>query len=298
MTRHAPSRASAAVLLIAGLAACATPSPAEFQPVASSGVTFAESVPPLLNTALSEAIAANSATLIREHATATEDARKTALLEANEAYRERAKIFADVSNHAALLKSYFVALEALASTSGDSTIGSEAEGLVNAMGALSPRIASFEIGGRSVASIAGSVAPLVVADLRGEALERELRENGDAVVRAIELQRAFLQAVGSDLSAQLQAQLQEQEFASVIEPYLSDVPLPSDWQQLRATALQQTPSTAAFAAAASAAESLKISFIAAAEGAAPGGEFAQLEQDVASLAALVQAITGHSSTAS
>jgi hypothetical protein len=298
MTRHAPSRASAAVLLIVGLAACAAPSPAEFQPVASSGVTFAESVPPLLNTALSEAIAADSATLIREHATATEDARKTALLEANEAYRERAKIFADVSNHAALLKSYFVALEALASTSGDSTIGSEAEGLVNAMGALSPRIASFEIGGRSVASIAGSVAPLVVADLRGEALERELRENGDAVVRAIELQRAFLQAVGSDLSAQLQAQLQEQEFASVIEPYLSDVPLPSDWQQLRATALQQTPSTAAFAAAASAAESLKISFIAAAEGAAPGGEFAQLEQDVASLAALVQAITGHSSTAS
>jgi hypothetical protein len=298
MTRHAPSRASAAVLLIVSLAACAAPSPAEFQPVASSGVTFAESVPPLLNTALSEAIAANSATLIREHATATEDARKTALLEANGAYRERAKIFADVSNHAALLKSYFVALEALASTSGDSTIGSEAEGLVNAMGALSPSIGSFEIGGRSVASIAGSVAPLIVADLRGEALERELRENGDAVVRAIELQRAFLQAVGSDLSAQLQAQLQEQEFASVIEPYLSDVPLPSDWQQLRATALQQTPSTAAFAAAASAAESLKISFIAAAEGAAPGGEFAQLEQDVARLAALVQAITGHSSTAS
>jgi hypothetical protein len=284
--------------LIVSLAACAAPSPAEFQPVASSGVTFAESVPPLLNTALNEAIAANSATLIMEHAAATEDARKTALLEANEAYRERAKIFADASNHAALLKSYFVVLEALASTSGDSTIGSEAEGLVNAMGALSPRIASFEIGGRSVASIAGSVVPFVVADLRGEALERELRENGEAVVRAIELQRAFLQAVGSDLSAQLQAQLQEQEFASVIEPYLSDGPLPSDWQHLRATALQQTPSTAAFAAAASAAESLKISFIAAAEGAAPGGEFAQLEQDVASLAALVQAITGHSSTAS
>ena len=103
MTRHAPSRASAAVLLIVSLAACAAPSPAEFQPVASSGVTFAESVPPLLNTALSEAIAANSATLIREHATATEDARKTALLDANEAYRERAKVFADVSNHAALL---------------------------------------------------------------------------------------------------------------------------------------------------------------------------------------------------
>jgi hypothetical protein len=298
MTRHAPSRASAAVLLLVSLAACAAPSPAEFQPVASSGVTFAESVPPLLNTALNEAIAANSATLIMEHAAATEDARKTALLEANEAYRERAKIFADASNHAALLKSYFVALEALASTSGDSTIGSEAEGLVNAMGALSPSIGSFEIGGQSVASIAGSVAPLIVADLRGEALERELRENGEAVVRAIELQRAFLQAVGSDLSAQLQAQLQEQEFAGVIEPYLSDAPLPSDWQQLRATALQQTPSTAAFAAAASAAESLKISFIAAAEGAAPGGEFAQLEQDVASLAALVQAITGHSSTAS
>jgi gas vesicle protein len=298
MTRHAPRRVSAAVPLIMSLAACAAPSPAEFQPVASSGVTFAGSVPPLLNTALNEAIAANSATLIMEHATATEDARKTALLEANAAYRERAKIFVDVSNHAALLKSYFVALEALASTSGDSTIGSEAERLVTAMGALSPSIGSFEIGGLSVASIAGSVAPLIVADLRGEALERELRENGDAVVRAIELQRAFLQAVGSDLTAQLQAQLQEQEFKSVIEPYLSDGPLPQDWQQLRATALQQSPSTATFAAAASAAETLKISFIAAAEGASSGGQFAQLEEDVARFAALVQAITGHAATAS
>jgi hypothetical protein len=285
-------------LAVAALAACGTPPPAQFESLAQSGEKFAGSVPPLLNTALTEAISANSATLILEHATASEDARRTALLEANSAYRERRKIFADVSTHARLLKAYFVAMAALANTGGDSAIGSTAESLVSEMGALSPAISNFEIGGRSVASITGSIAPLVVADLQSEALEEELRRNGDAVVSAIELQRAFLQAVAGDLDAQLDAEQQDQEFQSVIEPYLAGGPLPSDWAQLRATALQQSPSVATLTAAASTAENLKISFVAMAEGNTSGGLFAQLQEDANNLAALVQAIAGTSSAAS
>jgi hypothetical protein len=100
------SKAAAMALAIAGLTACATPPPAEFQPVTQAGARFAQSVPPLLDAALNEAIAANSATLVMDHASASEDARKTALLEANSASRERKKIFADVGNHARLLKAY------------------------------------------------------------------------------------------------------------------------------------------------------------------------------------------------
>jgi hypothetical protein len=281
-------------LVIANLSACGTPPPAQFEAVAQSGEKFAASVPPLLDTALKQAISANSATLIMEHATASEDARRTALLEANSAYRERQKIFADVGTHARLLKAYFVAMAALADTSGDSAIGSAAQSLVNEMGALSPTIRNFEIGGRSVASITGSLAPVVVADFQSAALEEELRKNGDAVVSAIELQRAFLQAVASDLEDQLQAGQQDQEFQSVIEPYLASGPLPSDWAQLRAAALQQSPSVATLTTAASTAENLKISFIAMAEGNTSGGLFAQLQNDANNLAALVQAITGTS----
>ena len=284
-------RKMASALLLASLGACGTPLPAQFEAVAQSGVKFTQSVPPLLDTALNQAIAANSATLIMAHATASEDARRTALVEADSAYRERRKIFADVGTHARLLKAYFVAMEALANTSGDSAIGSTAASLVSEMAALSPTIGSFEIGGRSIASITGSVAPLVVADLRSAVLERELRANGDAVVSAIELQRAFLQAVAGDLGAQLDAEQQDQAFQSVIEPYLASGPLPSDWATLRAAALQQTPSVATLTAAASTAESLKISFIAMAEGNTAGGLFAQLQNDANDLAALVRAIT-------
>jgi hypothetical protein len=291
MTALARAAAMIVAPVIAGLTACGTPPPAQFEAVAQSGEKFAQSVPPLLDTALNEAIAANSATLILEHGTASQDARRTALLEANNAYRERQKIFADVSTHARLLKAYFVAMAALADTSGDSAIGGAAESLVNQMGALSPAISSFEIGGRSVASITGTVAPVVVADFQSEALEQELRKNGDAVVSAIELQRAFLQAVAGDLEDQLQAGQQDQEFKSVIEPYLASGPLPADWAQLRATALQQSPSVATLTTAASTAENLKISFIAMAEGNTSGGLFAQLQNDADSLAALVQAIT-------
>jgi hypothetical protein len=291
MAAFARTAAIIVALVSAGLTACGTPPPAQFESVAQSGEKFAQSVPPLLDTALNEAISANSATLIMEHGTASQDARRTALLEANSAYRERQKIFADVSAHARLLKAYFVAMAALANTSGDSAIGGAAESLVNQMGALSPAISSFEIGGRSVASVTGAVAPVVVADFQSAALEEELRKNGDAVVSAIELQRAFLQAVAGDLEDQLQAGQQDQEFKSVIEPYLASGPLPADWAQLRATALQQSPSVATLTTAASTAENLKISFIAMAEGNTSGGLFAQLQNDANNLAALVQAIT-------
>jgi hypothetical protein len=291
MTALARTAALIVALASAGLGACATPPPAQFEAVAQSGEKFAASVPPLLDTALNQAMAANSATLIMEHATASADARRTALLAANSAYRERRKIFADVGTHARLLKAYFVAMAALADTSGDSAIGSAAESLVNQMGDLDPTIRNFEIGGRSVASVTGSVAPLVVTDFQSATLEEELRKNGDAVVSAIELQRAFLQAVAGDLEDQLQAGQQDPEFKSVIEPYLASGPLPADWAQLRATALQQSPSVATLTTAASTAENLKISFIAMAEGNTSAGLFTQLQNDANNLAALVQALS-------
>ena len=85
-TRKASIAVTAAIL---GLAACATPPPAEVETVAQSGIKFADSVSPLLNNALDGAIASNSDTLIMAHANASTEARRTALLEANSAYRER-----------------------------------------------------------------------------------------------------------------------------------------------------------------------------------------------------------------
>jgi hypothetical protein len=302
MTGSTARPAATVTLLILGLAGCASaPPPAEVQSVTQSGIKFAESVPPVLNGALDAAIASNSDTLIAEHASASADAKKTALLEADSAYRERAKIFADVGNQAQLLRSYFVALAALGDTSADSAIGAEASALVNQMGELDKNIASYEIGGRSVASLTGSVTPLIVGAFRSAAVERELRAHGDDIVRTIELQRAFLQAVASDLRSELAAEQQQREFKSVIEPYLSSNPLPSNWKTLRANALaggSQSQSVAALDAAASTAANLKTSFIAMAGGSRSSSLFAQLENDVDRLAALVKALEGTTRPAS
>jgi hypothetical protein len=302
MTESAAKASIAIVLSILTLAGCAiAPPPAEVQSVAHSGIKFAESVPPVLNGALDAAIASNSDTLIAAHASASADARKTALLEADSAYQERAKIFADVASQAQLLKSYFVALAALEDTSGDSAIGAEAQMLVKQMGELDKNVASYEIDGRSVASLTGSVTPLIVGAFRSAAVERELRAHGDDIVRTIELQRAFLQAVASDLRSELAAEQQQQEFKSVIEPYLTSNPLPSDWKTLRANALtagSRNQSVAALSAAASAAANLKTSFIAMAGGSRSSSLFAQLAEDVDRLAALVKALRGTTPPAS
>jgi len=162
-------------------------------------------------------------------------------------------------------------------------------------------LADYEIGGRSVASMAGSLAPLEVSAFRSAAVERELRAHGDDIVKSIELQRAFLQAVADDLRSQLAAEQQEQEFKNVIEPYVSSSSLPSDWKTLRANALtggSQNQAVAALEAAASTAANLKTSFIAMAGGSRSGGLFAQLENDVDRLVALVKAIRGATAPAS
>ena len=108
---------------------------------------------------------------------------------------------------------------------------------VRQMGELDQNIANYQIAGRSTASAAGSVTPLVVGAFRSAAVERELREHGDDIVKAIELQREFLQAVAADLQSELRAAQQEQQVKNVIEPYVSSSPLPADWKKLRANAL-------------------------------------------------------------
>jgi len=56
MTAFARTAAMIVALVSAGLTACGTPPPAQFESVAQSGEKFAQSVPPLLDTALNEAI--------------------------------------------------------------------------------------------------------------------------------------------------------------------------------------------------------------------------------------------------
>jgi hypothetical protein len=96
----------------------------------------------------------------------------------------------------------------------------------------------------------------------------------------------------------LQALQQEQAFNDVVEPYLSSRPLPTDWAQRRSASLEQNVSVSTLTDAAAAAENLKLTFIAAAEGSASEGLFAQLKQDVERLAALVQALQGAQTEAS
>ena len=279
------------VLIVAlGLGACGTPPPANFQSVAVSGVTFTDSVPPLLASALDQAINANSATLVRSHADASLDAKKKALLDADTAYRARAKIFNDVNQHARTLKAYFVAMEALANTSGDSAIGASAEGLVNELGQLDPKIAAFTIGGQTVGDLTGTVVPLIVGEVRSQALADQLRKNGDDVVRAIDLQRAFLQAVAKNLRSQLETLQNVEQFDRVIKPYLSSDPLPGNWAQTRLTSLKTNVSVETLEAAVSAAENLKLSFIAVAEGNRSADLLTQLWADVSRVAALVKAL--------
>lgn len=248
------------------LMACQSARLHHFAEFSQSGVALADSVAPVLDEALRQAVKTNSTILIMNRGTASKKILENTILRDNKSFRERVKTFNDVKRHARLLRAYFVAIGNLAETSGDSATGSAAKGLVDAMGRISPKIASAKIGGLTVSSLVESVAPMAVGVFRSGALRRELRARGDAVLHEIQLQEAFLEAVAESMRSELHADAALTEFQEIVEPYLSNNPLPTNWAERRLASFQANISLDVVDAAAQATENLRLSFIALAEG--------------------------------
>ena len=129
------------------LSACGSAPPTQFAEFAKLGTALTDSTPPLLDAAFAEAVSADSIVLSQARTTLASPEERLDMLETSSTLlRDRLAIYADLTRHSRLLRSYFVTLGLLADTSGDSAIGNGAKGIVDQLSALHPKLENAMVG--------------------------------------------------------------------------------------------------------------------------------------------------------
>ena len=182
------------------LSACGSAPPSQFADFAKLGTALTDSTPTLLDAAFAEAVSADSIVLSQARtALVSPDERLDMLEKSGTLLRDRLAIYSDLTRHSRLLRSYFVTLGLLADTSGDSSIGDGAKGIVDQLSALHPTRENALVGDFAVADFVKAAAPVAVGAFRSVALQRELKARADAITKELDLQQAVLTAIAEQM---------------------------------------------------------------------------------------------------
>ena len=283
-------RALLAITLVT-LSACGSAPPTQFAEFAKLGTALTDSTPPLLDAAFAEAVSADSIVLSQARTASMPPEERLDMLEKSSTLlRERLTIYADLTRHSRLLRSYFLTLGLLADTTGDSKIGDGAKGIVDQLSALHPKLETATVGDFAVAEFVKAAAPIAVGAFRSAALQRELEARADAITKELDLQQAVLTAIAEQMRADIGLRLQKQNRERIEMPFIEAGELPADWTDRRVNSLKTPITLTAVEAAAAASENLRVSFIALSEGDSAGGSLSQLLQDVSTVVSLVETL--------
>ena len=273
------------------LSSCARARLNHFRNFSQAGAAYTRAVSVVLDEAGATAVEANSLLAVADRPL-SEKERGEFINKNNELMRARLAILGDLKRHAQLLRSYFDALAALADGDASSGVGTAAQGAVQSLGTLHPRITKASVGGLSVASLVGSVAKIVVARFQVAALEKELKANAQTIERELDLQRAALSAIARILRTDLQIQVQQRESQEVVIPYVKDAALAPAWRQRRRELLVAQASVTSADAAVEAARQLQLAFVALSEGRGRLVDVPAMISDINDILTLIEKVKG------
>ncbi len=269
--------------IVAALSACATTQArvAQFERFAIAGVQFSEAVPPVLDESFEAAVTTSSLVLEETRPGLDEGGRLAAIEEADSLLSERLAILSDLKRHARVLRSYFVALQALAQTDAESTgLTDVTGGVMEALGEVSPRIAGASVGGMRVGDVLAPAVDIAVGQFQSSVLEAELRRNGSTIERELALQEAALEAVADAMRSDLGAQAAAQDRDRIHLPYARSGTLAPDWNGRRLESFRRRIRLTSVDATAQAAATLRSSFVALVEGRLGDALIGALVQDI------------------
>lgn len=254
-------------LLLLALAGCgATATINQAGHFADAGIAYADAVPAFYDESFVYAATANSLILAQTRDDLPAAERGETLGTHDAELSERLTILRDLKAHAATLRAYFIALKALAQTDAGGEISDATQGLVDRLGKLSPTISGANIGGTPIADFIQPAVSLAVAAYQSAALRHEVEERGAAIERELALQEAAVAAIGEQMLADWDLQVQIEQRNPLTRAFISDAPLPGNWSDRRIELLRLSANIDSFNAASKAADSLHQSWIAFAEG--------------------------------
>lgn len=290
---------SITVLVAAGLlSGCASTARVnQFKAFAELGAKSQIAVGKIVDEAVTSNVDADSQRLITARRLATKTSPpladlSTQIVESNKAVIAHTEALTAFKRHSALLSDYFAALGALAAFDGESGIADSAKSTVTALQRVSPKLKDATIGNAPVADFVGGAAGLAVAHFKAKALEDELRASGAAIERALDLERAFLDALNEDMMSDYKMLSEQQLLTDVIKPFAEPSgELGAAWiAKRRAALVAASTRTEPVKEAAALARKLHQSFIALAEGRLEPGDLALYATDLSRLVDLVEMV--------
>jgi hypothetical protein len=296
MTRKLSIAGGLAAWALACLSAtgCATTAKLNsFSELSKVGIAYSDAAAAVVAEAAEGSIAADTASLLIVRELGDEASRKKALSDQSKALRTQLDLLASIGRHQALLKEYFVALGALADAGdADSAIGGAASGVITALGKLSPGFAALKVGEVPVADFASQATPLLVANLRARALERELRTNGEAINRELLVSEGLMAFLAEKIRADDAAVQGPKETEAVATPFIKDSALPGDWPARRMAFLKHGVDMAAVGSAQDSARKLRLALTAASEDHLSPGQLQLLVTDLNALVDILENVKG------
>lgn len=292
------SKYVAAIAVSGLLAGCASSARVnQFKAFAEVGAKSQTAVRTIIDEAARSSADADSQRLITARRLATRASPPSAdlsaqILASNKAVVAHTEALTAFKRHSGLLSDYFTALGALAAFDGESGIADSAKSTVTALQGLAPALKDASVGDAPVADFIGAAAGLAVAHFKAKALEDELRANGPAVERALDLQRAFLDALNEDMTSDYQTLSEQVLFKNVVQPFAAPSgELGATWMVERRTALLAASNrTEPVKEAAALSRKLHLSFIALAEGRLEPSDLALSAADLSRLVDLVEMV--------
>lgn len=236
--------------------------------LAVAGVAFTDTLPPLYDEYFRLGVEVDTIVLeqLRNPNAGSGELREELTASDND-FRQTAHHLRGLKAHAALLRNYFLALQAMAASDAPEGISAANKGIVDDLGMVRADLAEARIAGVPVADAVEPVSGFIVGAVQNRAIEAELEARGATILREIELHERLLEAIASSMVADLEAKL-DHEVGERLKEEFADTSqsLPEDWAERRAAYLQQTVEVQAVNAAATAAQTLRLAWTSYAAG--------------------------------
>jgi hypothetical protein len=262
--------------------------------LADAGVAFADSVPAVIDESFVLAVTADSLTIAKARENLAQADRLETLKTSDDALTARLAILLDLKHHAQLLRSYFIALGALAKSDAATGITGSTQNIVAKLSDLGLKIGDETIGPAKISDLIEPAVKFAVAAYQNIALRRELEERGPAIERELALQQAVLAALTDQMMADKALQIRVENRNPLVLQYAGAGALPSDWNARRIAAFRQTINLQSLDVAGKAADNLHQSWIAFAEDRLDEASFQRLLKDIDDLLAEAEKLRANS----
>lgn len=286
------SRLLLPALLLVAFTGCATARIPQFEAFANAGTAYTQAVNGLIAEVGNSAVDANSVKLLQSRALAP-----VALSDFQQQDKDMRDYLGELNRiqvQTTLLGDYFQALADLATSSAPQSFATEVQSLATTLGTVTQEVRGTSIAqAPQVAAAAGSVGNLVVKEVQGRELKRELEARKQTIAQILQLQQTLLAVLSSQTEANARFTTAMDYDQQVVAPFMAgqvNTATQKSWMSERFTLLSQPALVAQVNTAAEAARSLEQAWNKLLSNDLTAAEVQAIADDLAPVLASLQAL--------